>query len=121
MKVVGELAVSVLGAALTYVAFTITEDSDPLLRWSVIAATGLVSIIAACLAARSGAAAVRRRRTIIADNVHARGDVEARNVDISSPSDEVRVGTRIRSKGAVRIEGVRVREGDDEDPSKTDA
>jgi len=116
VKFVTEVAAAVLGAVLTYVAFTLTEDSDPLLHWSVVTALGLLSLVAAALAARSGARVRREQGVAIADRVRTRRGVKARRIDVSGPgSGDVRVATDIRAKRDVRVEDVRVRQGDGEE------
>lgn len=102
-KSVRELAISVFGAVLTYVAFTLTEDSEPVLRWSIVGVLGLLSVVAAVLAARSTV----QSRLAVADRVRAAGDIRTRGVSVPT-SEDVRVGTRLRAKGNVSIEDVSV-------------
>jgi hypothetical protein len=122
VKLVGELGVAVLGAVVTYVAVTLTEHSAALLRWSIVGVLGVVSLAAACLAARSGAAVYRRRRVAVADRIDTEGGVEARDIHVSpTAAEDVRVATNIRAKGDVRVENVRVQDKQSPDSGDRDA
>jgi hypothetical protein len=110
-RFVGEVAAAVVAAVLTYVAFTLTENSNPALRWSLIGVIGLVAVCAAWLAARTAAHRWRGGTIRVGDNLKAKWDIEVAKVKVVRPAAAlVRVGTRLRSKGKVSVKDVDIDE-----------
>jgi hypothetical protein len=107
-RTVAEVAASVAAGAITYAIFEYTKALGPTLR--VVVAGGVaIGGIAVAVYLRRHRAEHSRSDVSVGDRISAGSDISVEDVDITGPSDETRVGTRLRSGKDARVRRVRVR------------
>jgi hypothetical protein len=105
-----EVGVSVAAAAVALLLVTAADALDPVLRWSLIAGTALVSGVAAWLAARRRTS----RRTGgtggigVATGVRTKEGIDVEGVTVEPGDRDIRVADDLRAKRHVRVSNVRI-------------
>ena len=107
-KTVFGIATSIAAAALTLAIFTIGDSLTPVLKWTIVAATGIAGFVVALLSAKK-VAGRSIKQIVVGERIRAGKDVEVSDVSISaSNADTARVGTNLRAKGSARVKHIRL-------------
>jgi hypothetical protein len=102
-----EVGVAVAAAAAALLLVAAVDALDPVLRWSLIAATALVSGIAAVLAARRRGS--RRTGGIgMVTGVRTKGGIDVDDVTVEPGDRDIRIVDGVRAKRHVRVSNVRI-------------
>jgi len=105
-----EVGVSVAAAAVALLLVTAADALDPVLRWSLIAGTALVSGVAAWLAARRRTS----RRTGgtggigVATGVRTKEGIDVEDVTVEPGDRDIRIAAGLRAKRHVRVSNVKI-------------